>query len=204
MLVAREPPRLDGLYYLRNRYYDPSTGQFISRDPASILTRQPYSYVSDNPLNSTDPAGLWGWNDFTNAVGNAVSGAASWENQHAEQIAQDASYAALGLSVAAAGCAVIAAPTVVGETVCGAIEMGALGAGLVTTAVDTQMAAEGRGSWTVAAIDAVSLGVGGGGRIFADSASCMRPIASISSSALATIGWGFSASAHYEHRQIFP
>lgn len=47
-----------GLYYLRARYYDPSTGQFISRDPAVATTREAYAYVGDNPLNATDPAGL--------------------------------------------------------------------------------------------------------------------------------------------------
>ena len=45
--------------YLRNRYYDPSTGQFISRDPRVSTTRQPYSYVGDNPLNGADPSGLF-------------------------------------------------------------------------------------------------------------------------------------------------
>lgn len=46
------------LFYLRARYYDPSTGQFLSRDPAVAATRQPYAYTNDNPLNGTDPTGL--------------------------------------------------------------------------------------------------------------------------------------------------
>jgi RHS repeat-associated protein len=46
------------LYYLRNRYYDPSTGQFLTRDPLEATTGQPYEYVDDNPLNETDPLGL--------------------------------------------------------------------------------------------------------------------------------------------------
>jgi hypothetical protein len=48
------------MYYLRARYYDPSTGQFISRDPMVASTRQPYAYAYDNPTNLTDPTGLWG------------------------------------------------------------------------------------------------------------------------------------------------
>ncbi|HUY86141.1 MAG TPA: RHS repeat-associated core domain-containing protein [Acidimicrobiales bacterium] len=49
-----------GLIYLINRYYDPSTGQFLSVDPAVQDTQQPYGYSGDNPLNQTDPNGLWG------------------------------------------------------------------------------------------------------------------------------------------------
>ena len=46
-----------GLYYLRARYYDPVTAQFLTRDPLTPTTRQPYDYTSNNPLNSTDPGG---------------------------------------------------------------------------------------------------------------------------------------------------
>jgi RHS repeat-associated protein len=49
-----------GLYYLRARYYDPGTAQFISRDPLTSITRQPYSYVANNPLNFADATGLRG------------------------------------------------------------------------------------------------------------------------------------------------
>jgi len=45
------------LYYLRTRYYDPTTGQFTSLDAAVASTREPYGYVRDNPLNATDPSG---------------------------------------------------------------------------------------------------------------------------------------------------
>ncbi|MHB8660151.1 MAG: RHS repeat-associated core domain-containing protein [Solirubrobacteraceae bacterium] len=53
-------PALDpetGLQYLRARYYDPQTGQFLTRDPIEAQTRQPYSYANDNPVNNTDPTG---------------------------------------------------------------------------------------------------------------------------------------------------
>jgi RHS repeat-associated protein len=48
-------------YYLRARYYDPVTAEFISKDRASNVTRQPYQYVNGSPLNGIDPAGLWGF-----------------------------------------------------------------------------------------------------------------------------------------------
>jgi len=61
-----------GLYYLRARYYDPTTAQFISRDPAVVKTREPYAYVGDSPLNGSDPSGLFGWNDVTNGLKTAA------------------------------------------------------------------------------------------------------------------------------------
>jgi RHS repeat-associated protein len=48
-----------GLIYLVNRYYDPGTGQFLSEDPAVSQTGQPYAYAGGNPVNATDPNGLW-------------------------------------------------------------------------------------------------------------------------------------------------
>jgi len=47
-----------GLYYMRARYYDPVTAQFLSRDPATGITRAPHTYVHDDPLNIVDPGGL--------------------------------------------------------------------------------------------------------------------------------------------------
>jgi RHS repeat-associated protein len=44
------------LYYLRARYYDPSAGRFLGRDP--IMAAEPYAYVGNNPVNFTDPSGL--------------------------------------------------------------------------------------------------------------------------------------------------
>lgn len=47
-----------GFYYLRARYYDPSTAQLASLDPAIQRTRQPYEYAAGNPLNLTDNGGV--------------------------------------------------------------------------------------------------------------------------------------------------
>jgi RHS repeat-associated protein len=46
-----------GLIYLIDRYYDPSTDQFMSVDPLFDATNQPYVFLGDDPLNSTDPLG---------------------------------------------------------------------------------------------------------------------------------------------------
>lgn len=57
-VIARRLDSESGVYYLRARYYDPTTGQFMSVDPAVAKTRSPYAYVAGNPLNGGDPTGL--------------------------------------------------------------------------------------------------------------------------------------------------
>jgi RHS repeat-associated protein len=47
-----------GLIYLVNRYYDPSTDQFLAIDPEVARTDEPYVFVNDDPLNAEDPLGL--------------------------------------------------------------------------------------------------------------------------------------------------
>jgi RHS repeat-associated protein len=48
-----------GLYYLRARYYDPATAQFLTRDPLEAMTGSPYGYVDGDPLDGSDPSGLF-------------------------------------------------------------------------------------------------------------------------------------------------
>jgi RHS repeat-associated protein len=47
-----------GYQYLRARYYDPSTGQFITADPLVAVTRARYIYANNAPLNQADPTGM--------------------------------------------------------------------------------------------------------------------------------------------------
>ncbi len=53
-------------------FYDPTTGQFLSRDPLTAITLEPYGYVAADPLNVTDPSGLFGWDDVAK-IGVAVA-----------------------------------------------------------------------------------------------------------------------------------
>ena len=46
-----------GLIYMRARNYDPTTAQFLSVDPAVSVTRAPYNYAGDDPVNNADPTG---------------------------------------------------------------------------------------------------------------------------------------------------
>ena len=50
------------MYFLRARYYDPTTGRFISRDPIRGTLTNPqsqngYNYANANPVNLSDPGG---------------------------------------------------------------------------------------------------------------------------------------------------
>jgi RHS repeat-associated protein len=69
-----------GFVYLRARYYDPATAQFVTVDPALAQTGSAYGYVGDNPVNLVDPLGLswynplsWGRDTVATVVGGTVS-----------------------------------------------------------------------------------------------------------------------------------
>jgi uncharacterized protein RhaS with RHS repeats len=64
-----------GLIYLRARWYDPQTGQFLSIDPLQALTQHAYEYANDSPLNGTDPTGLISASDVGNALAGVAAGA---------------------------------------------------------------------------------------------------------------------------------
>jgi RHS repeat-associated protein len=48
-----------GLQWLRARYYDPATGQFLTVDPLTAATGARYAYAGGNPITGADPSGLW-------------------------------------------------------------------------------------------------------------------------------------------------
>jgi RHS repeat-associated protein len=58
-----EPTDANGLVYLRNRYYNPELGTFMSMDPYEGDSNEPmslneYAYAHGNPVNNTDPSGM--------------------------------------------------------------------------------------------------------------------------------------------------
>ncbi len=100
-----------GLIYLRARTYDPSTAQFLSVDPINELTRQPYNYALDNPLNLADPSGLCGLLEVScyveegaKEVAKGVEAGAQWVGEHPTEAAG----IALGAVSAATGVGAIA------------------------------------------------------------------------------------------------
>jgi RHS repeat-associated protein len=56
--TGRELDSETGLYYYRARYYDPTTGRFLSEDPIAFRGgKNFYAYVGNNAVNETDPDG---------------------------------------------------------------------------------------------------------------------------------------------------
>ena len=67
----------NGLFFMRNRFYDPNVGKFTQPDPIRLdggdvnLSR----YVSNNPLSEIDPSGLITDSACAKAKGIRVSSA---------------------------------------------------------------------------------------------------------------------------------
>jgi RHS repeat-associated protein len=62
-----------GLYDANARYYDPTTGRFLSTDPQPATN--PYPYAANDPTNLTDPTGNQAITDFAINVKNYVADA---------------------------------------------------------------------------------------------------------------------------------
>lgn len=49
------------MWFMRGRYYDAVTQQFLSRDPLEAASGQPYVYAGGDPVNYNDPTGNFRW-----------------------------------------------------------------------------------------------------------------------------------------------
>ena len=84
-----------GLQWLRARYYDPTTGQFLTVDPLTAATGARYSYATGNPITGADPSGLFDWGTFSAGVVNTVWGTV--------KVAQGAAIVLLGATATVTG-----------------------------------------------------------------------------------------------------
>jgi RHS repeat-associated protein len=59
--TGREFDAETGLYYYRERYYDPQTGRFLQKDPIGLRGGDftLYAYVGNDPIDRIDPYGLY-------------------------------------------------------------------------------------------------------------------------------------------------
>jgi RHS repeat-associated protein len=72
-----------GLQYLRARFYDPVTGQFMTKDPLAAILRTPYGYANQSPLQYVDPSGM-------SCVGVGHSGPVSYPTFDPDDCVEDA------------------------------------------------------------------------------------------------------------------
>lgn len=67
--TAREFDTETNLYYYRARYYDPTSGRFLSEDPVKFRGGVDFfEYVDNNPVNLIDPIGLWPQGPFIGPI----------------------------------------------------------------------------------------------------------------------------------------
>jgi RHS repeat-associated protein len=73
--------QVTGLYYARNRNYDPALGRWINQDPAGYINgANTYQFVMSNPVVNVDPWGLWSlWNIFSWPIWHSVPANAAKE-----------------------------------------------------------------------------------------------------------------------------
>lgn len=102
--------------YLRARWLDTSTGTFLSLDPISQMSGQAYGYTKGNPLQQTDPFGLFALNPIDwvksqiinpigeqidsgfNKITDGVGKAGKWIYQNSDTISSVTSIASIILT----------------------------------------------------------------------------------------------------------
>jgi RHS repeat-associated protein len=106
--TGREFDTETGLYFNRARYFDATTGKFLSEDPLKFLSADVnfYRYVWNRPANLKDPRGLWAGGDDAVAAGvGGVLGVAGQgiSDVFSGQLSSGASYIGAFAGGAAAG-----------------------------------------------------------------------------------------------------
>lgn len=81
------------LIYARNRFYDPASATFLTADPFPPQATLPgglnrYSYVRGNPINRTDPLGLFDWSTGTVQRGDTLWAIAQGAGTTVERLLQ--------------------------------------------------------------------------------------------------------------------
>jgi RHS repeat-associated protein len=121
-----------GLLWLNARWYDPTTGQFMSIDPKVAQTNSAYGYAAGNPIMFIDPSGMSAWSDLGNWIGDA----SQWVSDAGHDAAAAADFVGTAIETHGrlVGEILIATAAIVGGLVCLAsiacgIAVGALASG---------------------------------------------------------------------------
>ena len=75
-----------GLYYLNSRYYDPVTGRFVNADGImginqDMTTYNLFAYCGNNPVNNSDPSGLYWIGNTSGMRWETLTSRTRWEMQ---------------------------------------------------------------------------------------------------------------------------
>ncbi|MFC8998390.1 RHS repeat-associated core domain-containing protein [Streptomyces rochei] len=122
-----------GLYKMGHRYYDPTLGRFTQPDPSGQETH-PYLYAAGDPVNRTDPTGLFSFSDILDTgskIFGVVSGCVSGIGAAASTGTIQYAAAVGGVVGAGVGSAVGAGAAVVGSCAVGGVA-GYYGADIIT------------------------------------------------------------------------
>jgi RHS repeat-associated protein len=106
---ASTPNQTGGFTYLRNRWYDPQSGRFLTQDPIGLAGGvNLYAYAGNNPVSFSDPFGLCqkcvsndddggGSCDYDEDGSEAPSEIAAHNSVHATSALGQAAWDALGI-----------------------------------------------------------------------------------------------------------
>jgi RHS repeat-associated protein len=127
-----------GLYYMRARWYDPGTGEFLSVDPDLDSTLDAYGYADENPIDGSDPSGLatslsWVLSVVKLLTASGAPGASSAAIVVAAAATARSATASPGAEAAKVGAALTGATSAASTSVAGVV-----GDGAATAAVEAE------------------------------------------------------------------
>lgn len=159
-----------GYVYLRARNYDPTTTQFLTVDPLVDTTGDPFGYTGGNPLQFTDPLGLWpdidwggAWDNVTNAVSSAAGavGDVVSDKRFWSTLGTVAGTVALVATVATLTVATGGTALVIAGTAAATANVVAIGSGVIETAMECSDGGPGRDCAVTAGLTAAGVATGG-------------------------------------------
>ncbi|HKO51804.1 MAG TPA: RHS repeat-associated core domain-containing protein [Polyangiaceae bacterium] len=110
-----------GFHYNRARYYDPRLGAYLSRDPLSPHGSNGYLYAQGDPINGSDPLGLF-WEDAPGWVKTTATIAAGLAVGIAIGAAVIAAAPLLGVAAGVAGVVAVIAGGIAGGAAAGGLD----------------------------------------------------------------------------------